>query len=403
VQLSATGNYSNGTQKPLTASAVWQTSQPTIATVSNQGNVTGVSQGATQVSASYEGVTGSTSVTVGPAALVGIIVSPNPSSLPVGESEQLTATGSFSDGTVQNLTQSVTWSSSASAVASVSPAGSVLANATGTATISATSGSVTGNASLTVTPAVVVALNIVPATLSIVLESSRQLQAIATWSDGTTQDVTNVAAWSSTPVGIAIVSSGGLVTGQQVGSATILATDGGVTGSANLTVVPLLFINYYDRAAAQKSGMDGIVNLINPGLTNGSLCAMVYVFDQNQEMTECCGCSLSDSGLRTLSLLNDLTGNPLTGTKSNAGIVMVVPSDIGQNPQCNPGSLTPTGVILGWETNDQASPDGTFQVTETSFTSAPLNSGNATNLANLCSFIEVEGSGQGICSCGTGN
>lgn len=403
VQLSATGNYSNGTQKPLTASAAWQTSQPAIATVSNQGNVTGVSGGAAQVSASYEGVTGSTSVTVGPAALLGIAVSPNPSSLPVGESEPLTATGSFSDGTVQNLTQSVTWSSSASAVASVSPAGSVLANAAGTATIGATSGLMSGSASLTVTPAVVVALNIVPTPLSIVLESSRQLQAIATWSDGTTQDVTNVAAWSTTPEGIAIVSSGGLATAQQVGSTTILATDGGVSASANLTVVPLVFINYYDRGAAKTSGMDGTVNLTNPGLTNGSLCAMVYVFDQNQELTECCGCSVSDSGLRTLSLLNDLTANPLTGTKSTAGTVMVIPSDIGQNPQCDPGSLTPTGVILGWETNDQALPDGTFQVTETSFASAPLNSGTATNLANLCTFIENEGGGQGICTCGTGN
>ena len=108
---------------------------------------------------------------------------------------------------------------------------------------------------------------------------------------------------------------------------------------------------------------------------------MVYVFDQNQELTECCGCSVSDSGLRTLSLLNDLTANPLTGTKSPAGTVMVIPSDIGQNPQCDPGSLTPTGVILGWETNDQALSNGTFQVTDTSFASAPLNSGTATNLA----------------------
>ena len=125
MQLSATGNYSNGTRQPLTASVAWQTSQSAVAMVNNQGDVTGVSGGAAQVSASYEGVTGGTSVTVGPAALLGIAVSPNPSSLPVGESEQLTATGSFSDGTVQNLTQSVTWSSSALAVASVSPAGSV--------------------------------------------------------------------------------------------------------------------------------------------------------------------------------------------------------------------------------------------------------------------------------------
>ena len=135
LQLTATGTYSNGTTQALTA-VVWQTSQSDVVTISSQGNVTGMGQGVAQVSAVYEGVTGTTSVAVGPPALVSIAVSPNQSSLPVGESEQLTATGTLSDGSTQNLTQSVTWSLSA-AIASVSPAGATVASAVGTATISA--------------------------------------------------------------------------------------------------------------------------------------------------------------------------------------------------------------------------------------------------------------------------
>lgn len=401
LQLSATGSYDDGTKRVLT-SAAWQTSQSAVATINTQGFITAVGQGAAQVSASYQGVTGSTSITVGAPALGSIAVTPAQSSLPSGEVEQMTATGSFSDGTTKDLTQSVTWSSTGPGIASVSATGSADANAVGSVTITASAGSVNGSASLTVTPAVVVSLNIAPAILSIVVEGHRQLQATATWSDGTVQDVTGIAGWSSTQVGIATVSSGGMVTAEQVGSTTILAQSSNLTASANLTVAPLMLLNYFDRTSAEKSGIDGTVRLINPGVTFGNLCAMVYVLDQDQALNECCGCTVSDSGLLSLSLLHDLTSNPLTGKKSHAGTIKVVPSDIGQNPQCDPSSLSPTGVLLGWETNVQPQSNSSTQVTETGFELVALSDGSATKMANECGFIEQSGGGQGICSCGSG-
>ena len=93
-QLAATGSFDDGTQRALGASVTWQTSQSTVATVNTQGSITGVGEGVAQVSAAYQGVTGSTSVTVGPPGLLSITVTPNQSSLPVGESEQLTRAGS---------------------------------------------------------------------------------------------------------------------------------------------------------------------------------------------------------------------------------------------------------------------------------------------------------------------
>jgi hypothetical protein len=400
--LSATGSYDDGTERALAAFVTWQTSQSTIATINPQGEVTGVDNGVAQLSAAYQGVTGSTQVTVGPAVLLKITVGPNPSFLPVGESEQLTATGNYSDGTTQNLTQSATWSSSGLAIASVSPAGTAVANAVGATTVSATAGSVIGFAGLTVTPAVMVALNIIPATLSMVLGSSRQLQSIATFSDGTTQNVTGIVLWSSMQPAIASVSGNGLTIALQAGSTTILAQSGGLTGTANLTVVPLMAVNYFDRASAEKSGIDATFRFINPGLTPGNLCAMVYVFDRNQELNECCGCSISDSGLRSMSLILDLTANPLTGKKPTAGSIKVVPSNPGPNSQCDAGSIIPAGEILGWGTNVQDLSGGTFEVTETTFDMLPLSDGEATKLVNLCSFIEQSGGGRGVCSCGTG-
>ena len=400
-QLQAMATLSNGTTQAIT-SATWQTSQSAIATI-NAGNVTGTGQGVAQVSAAYQGMTASSTITVGPPALVSITVAPNQSSLPAGESEQLTATGNFSNGTVQNLTQSATWSSSAAATASVSAAGNVVANATGAATITAASGSITGSANVTVSPPVVTALNIIPATLSIVAGGNSQLLATATLSNGTTQNMTATAAWSALEPSIASVNTTGLVSGWQLGSTTILAQSNGLTASASVTVIPLMGVSYFSRIAAQNSGIDGTIRLTNQGLTGGNLCAMVYVFDQNQELNECCGCSISNDGMRTLSLLNDLTANTLTGKKPRAGSLRIVASDPGPNPQCNPSSLAPAGEIAGWETNPQNAGGGNYQVTETELDMVPMTAAEETILANECGFLQQLGSGSGICTCGTGD
>jgi Bacterial Ig-like domain (group 2) len=404
-QLTATGNFSDGSVQNLTQSATWSSSAPPVATINAAGLASSLIVGSTTIAAASGTVQGTAMLTVTSPVLASITVTPVNPSIAAGAPQQFTATGTYSDGSTQNLTNTAIWSSSAPAIASVSPAGEAVANAVGTATISATAGSMNGTASLTVTPAAVVALNIIPATspIPIALGSSRQLQAIATLSDGTTQDMTGIVTWSSMQPDIASVSSGGLAIAEQVGSTTILAEGSGLTGSANLTVVPLISVNYFDLASVQQSGYDGTIRLTNPGLTNGNLCAMVYVFDQNQELNECCGCTVSDSGLRSLSLLLDLTANPLTGTKPQTGVIKVVPSDLGQNPQCDPGSLAPAGVILGWGSNVQVLSDGTFQVTETKFKMAPLNDGETTNLVSECNFLKQAGSGKGICSCGSGD
>ena|SRR5208282_2091852 len=401
-QLTATGNFSDGTTQNLTQSATWGSSAPAVAHVNAQGVATGMAVGVAQVSAAYQGITGSGSLTIGQAALLSITVSSNSSSLPVGESEQFTATGNFTDGTTQNLTQSATWTSSEPTVASVSSSGWVATNAVGTDMISATAGSVVGSASLTVTSAVVVALNIVPTTSTMVLESNDQFQAIGTYSNGTTQNMTGNVAWSSTQPNIASVSTGGLVIANQVGSTTILAETSDLTASASLTVTPLLLVNYFNLANSQNSGIDGTIRLSNPGVTSGGICAMIYVFDSKQDLNECCGCFVSDSGLLTLSLIHDLTSNPLTGIQPTAGAIEIVASDVGQNGQCNAGSLTPNGVLVGWATSVQGS-QGSYQVTEATSGQAPLSTSEAIVLPTECSVVQQLGSGQGICTCGSGN
>jgi hypothetical protein len=399
--LHAIATMSDGTTQDMTATATWNSTPVAVATVA-QGNISSVAKGAAQVSAVYQGLTGNASITVGPPALVSIAVSPNQSSLPLGETEQLVASGTYTDGSVQNLTQSATWTSAAATIATVSASGGVVSKGTGTATISATSGSIVGSASVKVAAPVVVSVNIAPATLAMIVNSNRPLQATATFSDGTTQNVTTTATWTATPPNIATISNAGIVSAMQVGSTTIAAQVGSVTGSDALTVMPLALVSYFNHAAVVQSGLDGTVQIVNPGLDPGNLCAMVYVFDQNQELNECCGCTISDNGMRTLSVTNDLTANPLTGIKPNVGEVRVVPSDPSQNPQCDPANIAPAGALAAWSANPQVQGGGA-QITESSFRTVTLTTNEQGFLSNMCSYLEKLGSGKGICSCGTGD
>jgi hypothetical protein len=400
LQLQAIATLSDGSTREMNANVAWSLQGTGIATVSSAGIVTADQVGAATILAQTSGFTASASLTVAPVSALNIV--PATLSLAPGTSSQLQAIATLSDGRMQDLTAIIAWSSTQPGIASVSSGGLVTALQVGSTTILAGGNGVTGSVSLTV--AAPTALNIVPSPLSMVLGSSSQLQAMATLSDGTTENITGTGtvAWSSAQPGIASVNSGGMATANQVGATTILAEAGGVTGSVSVTVTPLLLVNYFDAAYAQTSGIEGTVRLTNTGLTGGNLCAMVYVFDQHQVLNECCGCSVSDSGLLTLSLLNDLTANPLSGTLPQAGMIEVVSSDPTQNPQCDPGSLAPTGIIVGWEANPQPDGDGTFQVTERSFTQVPLG-GEGTVLQNECSYLKQLGSGAGICTCGSGD
>ena len=150
-------------------------------------------------------------------------------------------------------------------------------------------------------------------------------------------------------------------------------------------------------------GPDGTVRIDNPGLTYGNLCAMIYVFDQDQQMTECCGCVETHNGLRTLSVRSNLTSNPLTGAISNNGVIKVVSAAVNNSP-CDPSAnVAPKANLRVWVTHLQNPVGGAFPITETESSDSTLGATELANLQAQCSFIHILGSGQGICSCGTGD
>jgi hypothetical protein len=144
------------------------------------------------------------------------------------------------------------------------------------------------------------------------------------------------------------------------------------------------------------------IEIDNPGLTYGNLCAMVYVFDLDQQMTECCGCVESHNGLRTIPMTS-LTLNPLTGVISQNGVIKIVSSAVNDSP-CDPTvNVTPKANLRAWGTHIQNIVGTAFPVTETEFSDSTLGATELANLQAQCAFIHILGSGQGICNCGSGD
>ena len=160
-------------------------------------------------------------------------------------------------------------------------------------------------------------------------------------------------------------------------------------------------VNYFSNNAAPAP--DATVRIDNPGLTYGNLCAMVYVFDFDQQLSECCGCVETHNGLRTLSVKRDLTSNPLTGVLSTNGVIKVVSAAVNNSP-CDPtANVKPTPNLRVWVTHIQNPVGAAFPITETESSDSTLGATELANLQAQCAFINILGSGHGICSCGTGD
>jgi uncharacterized protein YjdB len=234
-QLTATGSYSDGSSRDLTALVTWSSSSTAVATIDTNGLVTAVAAGSSNVSAALGSVSQSTTVTVTAPTITSISVTPVGLTLGIGINQQYTATATYSDGSSQDLASGVTWSSSSTSVATASNTGVVTTVGAGNTTITATVGSLSDTSTLTVVAAHLLSIAVSPATPSIAVGTTQQFSAVGSFDDGSTQLLTSVT-WSSLAPGVATVTSAGLATAVGTGSTTISATSGGVTGSASLTV-----------------------------------------------------------------------------------------------------------------------------------------------------------------------
>ena len=219
------------------ATATWQSSRPTVASVNASGQVTAQGNGTAIITATVDGRTATATITVTQTASTMAITPSNITLTAIGEIVLLSVTVRDANNTpVTGAT--VNYQSSNSAVASVNASGRVTARSNGTAIITATSGGKTATATITVAQSSA-AITITPtsATLTAIGEAV-QLRATVRDANNNLLVGANVS-WSSSNSVVADVSSTGLVTARSNGTATITATSGGRTATAIITVAQL--------------------------------------------------------------------------------------------------------------------------------------------------------------------
>lgn len=233
MQLTATVKAADGSV--LTGRTVtWGTSDAGIAGVSENGMVTGTAAGEAAITAASEGRSGSAAVTVTAASVVSVEVIPNPSSVLLGQTAQLTAVLRAENGD-EVSGRPVAWSSTDEAIATVSETGLVRGVAEGQATITATSEGQAGSTALTVSAVPVATVEVSPPTANLLVAGTVQLSATAKDEAGAVL-AGRAATWTTSDPTVATVNPTGRVTGLAAGSATIVATIEGKTGSAAVTV-----------------------------------------------------------------------------------------------------------------------------------------------------------------------
>jgi uncharacterized protein YjdB len=307
--LSAIIAPANATIKNVT----WSSSNPSVATVYNDGVVTGLSAGTAVITVTTVdgGKTAACAVTVSNVTVTGVTLNKPSASLFVGNTETLIATIAPSNAANKN----VTWSSNNTAVATVSD-GVVTAVAAGSVTITVTTvdGGKTATCTVTVNSVAVTGVTLNKSSTSLLVGGNTEtLTATIAPSNATNKNVT----WSSSNPSIATVSNG-VVTSVAVGTAVITVTaDGGKTAACNVTVytntVAVSSVSLKTSASLTVGNTETLTAAINP--SNAT----------NQNVTW----SSSNNSVATVS-----TGGVVTAVATGSAIITVTTADGGKTANC---------------------------------------------------------------------
>ena len=256
VKCSAIGIYSDNTTIDLTSQVTWSSSDTELLSVDNtqrnKGNATAIAVGTAYISASLPGSTKGASavITIADLTLSSIEVTPKNPEFAANLDLDFKAIGVFSNGSTEDLTDSVIWSSSAPSILKINNASQITGQArslaAGTATVTATFGSTSGTSSATVSTATLSSIQITPPGSSLASGYKRWLTATGIFSDNSTFDLTRYVSWQSTltPVvmnhiapfqGVAIATASGSTPTITASFKGMNGQDGTISGTTTIT------------------------------------------------------------------------------------------------------------------------------------------------------------------------
>ncbi|EKO16685.1 Ig-like domain-containing protein [Leptospira kirschneri] len=306
-KLTATGIYSDNSNRDISSSVIWNSSNFTIANIQNNGILETADTGIVTVSASSGNITGSIKLIVTPAALVSISVSPTNSSIPKGLTEKFKATGIFTDNSNSDITDQVTWDSSNPDILSISNASANHGLAStlnkGNVKVTASIGGIQGSTDFKVTQEALTSIEVSPVLPSIAKGLTQKFTAIGIFTDNSKKDITDQVTWNSSSA-IASVSNlddnKGLGKAHAAGDATITATLGKVSGKTWLTVVP---------AVLTSIQIDPVNPSLAKGLTQKFTATGIYSDNSNKDISSSVTWFSSDSSIATISNAQKSKGN----------------------------------------------------------------------------------------------
>ena len=365
VSLTVLAHLADGTVQDVTNDANWATNAPTVARVLSQppnaGLVIGIKGGDAQITASFGGQSAISAVRVTGAALSSLVITPSLAKVSRGLTQQLTALGTYADGSTADLTSRVSWATSDGTVASVTSGGAAsgLARglAVGTVTVTARYGDQSASSTLEVTAAQVVSLGVSATRAAVVPGDTLQFTATASFTDATTQDVTGQALWRSGNSAVARMV-GGTATGVSVGATSVSASFGGLSASAPITVV---------QGVPNQMSVSSPRWWVGVGETLPLLSSILLSSGAVQLLTDASTWSASDTAIATVStpqgVLTGVSPGRVSVTATNgtygsasASIRVIEDGEIISRDSAGQRSSN------GWNTGGPVSADGRFVV-----------------------------------------
>lgn len=264
-QFTAMASYADGASRDVTALSTWSTDNAGVAGVdAGSGLATGVASGTAAIGATFGGKSHSQALTVTAVAVASIAVTPVSASIPIDGVQQFTATATYTDGSSSDVSGSAVWNSASTAVATVGQNGVAQGVAGGSAVISATLGTKSDSQTLTVRSATLTSVAVTPVGAAIPVGDTRQYTATASYSDGTSANVTSSSNWTSGNPGVVTIdSASGVATARSGGAALISASYKGQNAAQTLTVSPAV-----GPAAVILGGAGNFAILSKTGVTD---------------------------------------------------------------------------------------------------------------------------------------